>query len=156
VAENSEIIFANLSGHELIAKWRTGSQEAAAVLMERYRLRLIALIASRLSRGQRGSIDPEDIVQSAMGSFFRNTSSACQNRLQIESTLSVWNLLAMFARRKLSRSLERVLAAKRGAGWDCNALDQIELLEARTRPCGAFGTIASRKYPKRNCGESFG
>ena len=97
--------------------------------MERYRLRLIALIASRLSRGQRGSIDPEDIVQSAMGSFFRNTSSACQNRLQIESTLSVWNLLAMFARRKLSRSLERASAAKRGAGWDCNALDQIEFLE---------------------------
>ena len=97
--------------------------------MERYRLRLIALVASRLSRGQRGSIDPEDVVQSAMGSFFRNTSSASQSRLQIESTLSVWNLLAMFARRKLSRSLERVSAAKRGAGWDRNALDQIELLE---------------------------
>jgi serine/threonine protein kinase len=64
-----------------------------------------------------------------MGSFFRNTSSASQSRLQIESTLSVWNLLAMFARRKLSRSLERVSAAKRGAGWDRNALDQIELLE---------------------------
>ena len=97
--------------------------------MERYRLRLIALVASRLSRGQRGSIDPEDVVQSAMGSFFRNTSSASQSRLQIKSTLSVWNLLAMFARRKLSRSLERASAAKRGAGWDSNALDQIELLE---------------------------
>ena len=129
MAENSEITFANLSGHELIKKWRTGSQEAAAVLMERYRLRLIALVASRLSRGQRGSIDPEDVVQSAMGSFFRNTSSASQSRLQIESTLSVWNLLAMFARRKLSRSLERASTAKRGAGWDRNALDQIELLE---------------------------
>lgn len=127
--ENSEITFANLSGHELVAKWRTGSQEAAAVLMERYRLRLIALVASRLNRGQRGSIDPEDVVQSAMGSFFRNTSSASQSRLQIESTLSVWNLLAMFARRKLSRSLERASAAKRGAGWDRNILDQIELLE---------------------------
>ncbi len=129
MAENSKITFANLSGHELIEKWRTGSQEAAAVLMERYRLRLIALVASRLSRGQRGSIDPEDVVQSAMGSFFRNTSSASQSRLQIESTLSVWNLLAMFAKRKLSRSLERASAAKRGAGWDRNALDQIELLE---------------------------
>ena len=129
MAENSEKTFANLSGHELIKKWRTGSQEAAAVLMERYRLRLIALVASRLSRGQRGSIDPEDVVQSAMGSFFRNTSSASQSRLQIESTLSVWNLLAMFARRKLSRSLERASAAKRGAGWDRNILDQIELLE---------------------------
>ncbi len=129
MAENSEITFANLSGHELIAKWRTGSQQAAAVLMERYRLRLIALVASRLSPGQRGSIDPEDVVQSAMGSFFRNTSSASQSRLQIESTLSVWNLLAMFAKRKLSRSLERASAAKRGAGWDRNMLDQIDLLE---------------------------
>jgi hypothetical protein len=131
VAENSEITFANLSGHELIEKWRAGSQEAAAVLMERYRLRLIALVASRFSRGQRGSIDPEDVVQSAMGSFFRNTSPASQSRLQIESTLSVWNLLAMFARRKLFRSLERASAAKRGAGWDRNMLDQIELLETQ-------------------------
>ncbi|MEQ1827963.1 MAG: protein kinase [Pirellula sp.] len=129
MSENSEITFADLSGHELIKKWRTGSQEAAAVLMERYRLRLIALVASRLSRGHQGSIEPEDVVQSAMGSFFRNTSSASQSRLQIESTLSVWNLLAMFARRKLSRSLERASAEKRGAGWDRNILDQIELLE---------------------------
>ena len=129
MAENSEITFANLSGHELIAKWRTGSQEAAAVLMERYRLRLTALVASRLSRGMRGSIDPEDVVQSAMGSFFRSTNSASQSRLQIESTLSVWNLLAMFARRKLSRLLERTSAAKRGASWDRNLLDQVELLE---------------------------
>jgi hypothetical protein len=43
VAKNSEITFANPSGHELIEKWRTGFQEAAAVLMERYRLRLIAV-----------------------------------------------------------------------------------------------------------------
>ena len=129
MAENSQIIFTNLSGHELVAKWRTGSQEAAAVLMDRYRLRLIALVASRLSSGQRSTIDPEDVVQSAMGSFFRCTSSVSQSRLQIESTLSVWNLLAVFARRKLSRSLERVTAAKRGAGWDRNALDQIEVLE---------------------------
>jgi RNA polymerase sigma factor (sigma-70 family) len=129
VAENSEITFANLSGHELIAKWRNGSQEAAAILMDRYRLRLIALVASRISRGQRGSIDPEEVVQSAMGSFFKNTSSTSQSCLQIESTLSVWNLLAMFARRKLSRSLERATAAKRGSGWDRTAMDQIELLE---------------------------
>ena len=129
--ENSEIIFANLSGNELVAKWRTGSQEAAAVLMERYRLRLIALVASRLSRGQRSTIDPEDVVQSAMGSFFRNTSSASQSRLRIESTRSVWNLFAMFARRKLSRSLERASAEKRGAGWDRDGLDQVELIELR-------------------------
>lgn len=129
MAENSQLDFTSLSGHELIAKWRTGCQEAAAVLMDRYRLRLIALVASRLSRGQRSAIDPEDVVQSAMGSFFRRTSSASQSRLQIESTLSVWNLLAVFARRKLSRSLERVTAAKRGAGWDRNKLDQIEVLE---------------------------
>lgn len=134
MAENSEITFANLSGNELIAKWRTGSQEAAAVLMERYRLRLIALVASRLSRGQRSSIDPEDVVQSAMGSFFRNSGPASQSRLHIESKQSVWNLLATFARRKLSRSLERASAAKRGAGWDRNLLDHVGLVELLQSP----------------------
>lgn len=137
MAENSEIKFANLSARDLIAKWRSGSQEAAAILMERYQLRLIALVASRLSQRQRGSIDPEDVVQSAMGSFFRKTSSASESRLQIESTLSVWNLLAVFARRKLSRSLERASAAKRGAGWDRNVLDQIELLKIQQATPGS-------------------
>lgn len=132
LAKSSEIDLRDLSGHELIKQWRAGSQEAAALLMDRYRLRLIALIASRISRRQRGSIDPEDVVQSALASFFKNTgieSVASPNRLQIESTLSVWNLLAMFARRKLSRSLERATTAKRGAGWDRAPMDAMELFD---------------------------
>ena len=133
--ENSEKNFANLAGHELIAKWRAGSEQAATILMDRYRVRMIALVASRLSRGQRGAIDPEDVVQSAMGSFFRSSRPTSQSRLQIESTQSVWNLLAMFARRKLSRALERATAAKRGGDWNRTAVNQNELLEfTREKP----------------------
>lgn len=117
VAKKSEMILANLSSHELIAKWRDGSQDAAALLMDRYRLRLIALVASRISKNREYLIDPEDVVQSAMGSFFRSASPQSPSRLQIDTALSVWNLLAVFARRKLSRSLTRMDAAKRGAGW---------------------------------------
>ena len=54
MAENSEKFFANLSGHELVAKWRTGSHEAAAVLMDRYRL--------HLSRVVHGDLTPNNIL----------------------------------------------------------------------------------------------
>ncbi|MCA9157962.1 MAG: protein kinase [Planctomycetales bacterium] len=116
----------NLASRELVEMWQSGSQEAASVLMDRYHVRLIALIASRLNRRLRGGIDPQDVVQSAMGSFFRVTQAGGNPAVQLQSTASAWNILATFARRKLSRVLERETAAKRGGGWERTPLEQID------------------------------
>lgn len=86
----------------------------------------MALVAVRLNRRYRAGIAAEDVVQSAMGSFFRMTSAGAKPTIQLESTASAWNILATFARRKLSRALEREASFKRGGDWDRAPLDQAE------------------------------
>ncbi len=117
----------------MVDLWHAGSQEAARVLLARYEVRLIALVASRLNCKFRDSITPEDVVQSAMGSFFRVTSASSKASIKLESTASAWNILATFVRRKLARALERQTAAKRGGGQTRVLLDDLEP-DLRTNP----------------------
>jgi RNA polymerase sigma factor (sigma-70 family) len=83
------------------------------------------LVAARLSKRFRDSIDPEDVVQSAMGSFFRVTGAGVKPSIKLESTASAWNLPATFARRKLAGSLERESALKRGGRRARQSLEQV-------------------------------
>jgi len=116
----------NRASRELVEMWRSGSQDAACVLLARYEVRLIALVASRLNRKYRDCIAPEDVVQSAMGSFFRVTRASANPSIKLESTASAWNILATFVRRKLARALERETAVKRGGGRTRISLDDLE------------------------------
>jgi len=131
--KNSDSNLTNRASRDLIELWRSGSQDAARVLLARYEVRLVALVAARLNRRYRDAIAPEDIVQSAMGSFFRVTSAGTKPSIQLESTASAWNILATFTRRKLSRALERETALKRGGGWTRTAFDQLDR-DLRTTP----------------------
>ena len=115
----------NRTSRELIELWRAGSQEAAQVLLARYEVRLIALVASRLSRRYKDRIAPEDVVQSAMGSFFRVTKASAKTSIKLESTVTAWSILTTFARRKLARAIERETAFKRGGGWDRISFDDL-------------------------------
>ncbi|MGN6547083.1 MAG: protein kinase domain-containing protein [Aureliella sp.] len=125
-AKNSALPLRDLASRDLVALWRAGSQDAAGVLWARYEVRLVALIAARLNRRYRDGIAPEDVVQSAMGSFFRVTGADAKAPMSLESTASAWNILATFARRKLSRALERETAFKRGGGWDRAPLADVD------------------------------
>ncbi len=95
----------------LLRQWKNGDERAAEVLFDRYAFRLVALVASRLNRRYRSQIDPEQVMQSALGSFF---DAARHSRIQVSQNVSLWRLLATFARRKLARSIERHSASKRG------------------------------------------
>lgn len=129
----SDLSLTNRASHELVSLWHSGSQDAARVLLARYEVRLIALVASRLNRKYRDGIAPEDVVQSAMGSFFRVTRAGANPSIKLESTASAWNILATFVRRKLARALERETAAKRGGGQTRVSLDDVEPV-LRTSP----------------------
>ncbi len=65
-----EIELSNLPSQELLARWKLGDSQAANVLADRYFARLVALVASRLNRRYQPAVAPEEVVQSAMGSFF--------------------------------------------------------------------------------------
>ncbi|MEZ6089942.1 MAG: sigma-70 family RNA polymerase sigma factor [Pirellulaceae bacterium] len=104
----------------LLRSWKNGDERAAEVLFNRYAIRLVALVASRLNQRYRSQVDPEEVVQSAMGSFF---DAAKHSRIQVSQSVSLWRLLATFARRKLSRSIERHSASKRGGDHKRVSLD---------------------------------
>ena len=108
---SSEITLVDLPGDELLALWKSGNEGAATVLVDRYCLRLVALVATKMNQRFRDTVDPEDVVQSAMGSFFR---AARQSKLEVSRSASLWQLLATFAKRKMLRSIERSSAIKRG------------------------------------------
>ena len=107
----------------LIRAWKSGDERAAEVLFDRYAIRLVALVASRLNRRYRSTIDPDEVVQSAMGSFF---DAAKHSRIHVSGSVSLWRLLATFARRKMARSIERHSAAKRGGDHTRVSLDEVE------------------------------
>ncbi|MEL6111016.1 MAG: ECF-type sigma factor, partial [Planctomycetota bacterium] len=119
---------------ELVQAWKGGDQGAADVLWRRYTTRLIGLVANRVAKPYRDSIAPEEVVQSAWGSFFH---AAKQSRLQISETLSLWHLLALFAQRKLARRFEQSAAAKRGGQATRLPLEAIEAAVAHNTACAA-------------------
>nr|WP_143547863.1 protein kinase [Rhodopirellula sp. SM50] len=109
----------------LLRRWKNGDERAAEVLFDRYAFRLVALVASRLYRRYRSQIDPDEVMQSAMGSFF---DAARHSRIRVSHSVSLWRLLATFARRKLARSIERHSASKRGGDQTRIPLDQAAFL----------------------------
>lgn len=107
----------------LLREWKAGDERAAEVLFDRYAIRLVALVSSRLNRRYKASIDPNDVVQSAMGSFF---DAARHSRIEVSRSVSLWRLLATFARRKMARSIKRQSAVKRGGDQVRVPLDSVQ------------------------------
>lgn len=119
----SQLNLADLSGEELVQLWKAGNEGAAEILADRYSLRLIALVASKLNQRFRHVTDPEDIVQSALGSFF---DAAANSRIHVSNSLSLWRLLATFARRKMSKTIDKYDSLKRGGGQRRVSLESAE------------------------------
>lgn len=101
------------TSHKLLDRIRSGDEQAAAELLDRYTDRLIALARSRLSKKMARRLDPEDIVQSACRSFFR---SARQGRYEVRDSDDLWRLLAAITVHKAVCQVRRHTAAKRAIG----------------------------------------
>jgi DNA-directed RNA polymerase specialized sigma24 family protein len=108
------------SNTELLKLWKSGNQQAAQVLVDRYMLRLTALAQSRLSRVLARRLDADDIVLSAWRSFF---VAANRSRLQVPDDDNLWPLLATFTLRKLQRQAQRQLADRRDLGRERSMSD---------------------------------
>ena len=97
----------------LLKRWMEGDQEAADEIVDRYLSRLTALARTRLSPKMRRRVDPEDVVQSAYRSFFRN---AADDRYVLERSGDLWRLLAAIMMNKLHGQVEFHSAKKRAIG----------------------------------------
>jgi RNA polymerase sigma-70 factor (ECF subfamily) len=87
-----------------------GDEDAAAKLFGHYAARLVALARARLGARLRAKVDPEDVVQSAFGSFFLRCAAG---RFDLDSSEHLWSLLVLFTLRKCGRQFELYGAKRR-------------------------------------------
>lgn len=97
---------------DLVNRARSGDQQAAADLFNRFSRRLVSLAGARLNRLVRGRVDPEDVVQSAYRSFFTRLAGG---QFALDEWEEVWGLLVRITLRKCGHKLEHARAAKRDA-----------------------------------------
>lgn len=94
----------------LLEQWRSGRQEAAAELFERYAGRLIGLAQQQLSVKLNARVEASDVVQSAYCTFF---IGARDGRYVLERSGDLWHLLVAITIHKLQRQFQYHTAAKR-------------------------------------------
>ena len=96
--------------NKLLERIQAGDDRAAAELWDQYAGRLIALARSRLSQKMARRLDPEDVVQSACRSFFRQ---AQEGRYAVHDSDDLWRLLAAITVHKAVGQTRRQTAGKR-------------------------------------------
>ena len=96
----------------LMEDLRRGDSNAAREVFERFTRRLVGLAAARLPPVLKSKIDPEDVAQSVLRTFFRRHRAG---EFQPEHWDALWSLLAVLAARKCGHQVEHLLAAKRDA-----------------------------------------
>jgi RNA polymerase sigma-70 factor (ECF subfamily) len=95
---------------DLMARLRTGDDEAAARVFRRFAGRLIALARGRLGSRVRQKVDPEDVAQSVFRSFFARQANG---QFALEDWDGLWGLLTLLTLRKCHRQYERFTAGCR-------------------------------------------
>ena len=134
--EKSKNNLNNLSDLELMKRWKAGTTQAADTIFDRYCIRLVALVSKRLSNRWKHQIDAEDIVQSALGSFFHR---AKESRLHFSQSVSLWNLLALFAKRKMLRAIEQRSSQKRGGEFRQRKIENV--MAELADPCSSSSVL---------------
>jgi RNA polymerase sigma-70 factor (ECF subfamily) len=99
------IPFANL-----MERLRGGDEDAAREVFDRFARRLAGLAASRLPPALSPKVDPEDIVQSVLKSFFLRQADG---RLSVDSWDELWTLLTVLTVRKCGHKVEHFRAGRR-------------------------------------------
>ena len=95
---------------DLLDRVAGGDSAAACNIVRGYSKRLVSLCRSRISGRIARRIDPEDVVQSAFGSFFRQ---AADRKYSLDDEQPLWNLLATITINKLRHRQAFHLARKR-------------------------------------------
>ncbi len=98
------------SDKSLVTAVRSGDEQAAAELYQRYAARVFGLVHAQMGDFLRTRTDPEDIVQSVFKSIFRGMSGGGYDA---PDGGSLWHLMAVIAVNKVRRNAARLSAYKR-------------------------------------------
>jgi DNA-directed RNA polymerase specialized sigma24 family protein len=94
----------------LVEQLRVGNPGGPPELYTRFVVRLMALARARLDGRLRAKVDPEDVVQSALRSFF---GGVADGRLVLDDPDRLWGLLALVTLRKCRKQARIYLAERR-------------------------------------------
>ena len=122
---------------QLIDRWKSGDEDAAGEIFDRYVARLISLAASRISPGLARRVEAEDVVQSVYRSFFARIGD---ERLTVNESGQLWGLLAAITVNKVRSKARFHSADKRNVGAEasvsasakCHGLSPIDLAHEPT------------------------
>ena len=88
---------------ELVEQLKSGNQDAASELYQRYAQRLCRQIERRIGQHLKGRFEAGDVLQSAFRTFFRR---AANGEFQIDYTGDLWNLLLTITLNKVRGQAE--------------------------------------------------
>lgn len=92
---------------------RAGDSSAAATIFDLFARRLVALARSRLTQAVQRKEDAEDVVQSALRSFFARHG---EGEFAFADPHDLWKLLALITLRKCGGRVDYYRAARRDIG----------------------------------------
>lgn len=101
------------SDRSLLARVRTGDDDAATRLYYKYVRQLQSVVRQKLPGEVVSRIEPEDIVQSAFRSFFRRAGAGSYD---VPEGGQLWKLLLTIALNKARNAMAHHRAAKRDVG----------------------------------------
>jgi RNA polymerase sigma-70 factor (ECF subfamily) len=95
---------------ELVEQLKSGNQDAAREIYQRYAQRLCYQIEHRIGRHLQGRLEAGDVLQSAFRTFFRRTANG---EYHIDYNSDLWNLLLTITLNKVRGQAEFHCARKR-------------------------------------------
>src|ERR1051326_7752112 len=96
----------------LLERYRQGDAEAWDRLLERYSQRLVEVCRSRVGPALARRHGPEDVAQSALGSFLHGLDAGS---LRVNSSNELWRLLVVIAVRKAAAYARKAQAPGQAA-----------------------------------------
>jgi RNA polymerase sigma-70 factor (ECF subfamily) len=121
----------------LMDRLKSGDNEAARRIFNAYAHRLIGLARTRMVGGVLQKEDPEDVVQSALASFFRRQA---RDPFDLTSWDSLWSLLTVITLRKCGHRSEYYRAL-------CRDISHEAPLASDEESTGSFLAIAREPSP---------
>ncbi len=97
---------------ELLDHFRSGDAASATAIYDRYAERLRGVIRRRCSRALAACVEPDDLLQSAFGSFFRRVADRATDGTHPDR---LWGLLLLISVHKIRDAADYHYAAKRDA-----------------------------------------
>jgi RNA polymerase sigma-70 factor (ECF subfamily) len=103
---------------DLMGRLRQGESKAAGEIFQLFGNRLIGLARNRMDALIRQKVDPEDVMQSALKSFFLRYADG---QFQLENWDSLWAILVMITLRKCGHRVEYFRAQRRDVHREVSA-----------------------------------